>query len=107
MGSPGSRAWSFPSCLGSQTARSPRGACDIASFDVAFRLVEQRRRSESQLNTVPVGAPVNASMAPSRLTTHDSGSGWLDKPSLFDSFIHYYPTPGHPGALNKSVTFYR
>jgi hypothetical protein len=36
----------------------------------------------SQLNTLPACAPVNASMAPSRATTHDSGSGWFATPSL-------------------------
>jgi len=54
----------------------------------------------SQLNTWPAGAPVNASMAASRLATHDSGSGWFAGPSLHDSFIHY-STPVYPGALNK------
>ena len=34
----------------------------------------------SQLNTLPAWAPVNASMAPSRATTHDSGSGWIATP---------------------------
>ena len=43
----------------------------------------------SQLNTRPACAPVNASMAASRLATHDSGSGWLATPFLRDSFIHY------------------
>src|SRR5450432_1739138 len=43
----------------------------------------------SQLNTLPARAPVNASMAASRLATHDSGSGWLAMPFLCDSFIHY------------------
>src|SRR3954451_17731631 len=43
----------------------------------------------SQLNTLPACAPVNASMAASRLATHDSGSGWFAKPFLRDSFIHY------------------
>src|ERR1700733_11892596 len=43
----------------------------------------------SQLNTLPACAPVNASMAASRLATHDSGSGWLAMPFLCDSFIHY------------------
>ena len=42
----------------------------------------------SQLNTRPACAPVNASMAASRLATHDSGSGRLAKPFLYDSFIH-------------------
>ena len=36
----------------------------------------------SQLNTLPACAPVNASMAASRLATHDSGSGWLATPFL-------------------------
>ena len=51
----------------------------------------------SQLNTLPACAPVNASMAASRLATHDSGSGWLATPFLYDSFIHY-STPVYPGA---------
>jgi len=42
----------------------------------------------SQLNTLPACAPVNASIAASRLATHDSGSGWLATPFLYDSFIH-------------------
>ena len=54
----------------------------------------------SQLNTRPAGAPVNASMVALRLATHDSGSGWVATPFLYDSFIHY-PTPVYPGALNK------
>jgi hypothetical protein len=37
----------------------------------------------SQLNTLPTCAPVNASLAASRLTTHDSGSGWLAMPFLY------------------------
>ena len=52
----------------------------------------------SQLNTLPTCAPVNASMAASRLATHDSGSGWFATPFLCDSFIHY-STPVYPGAL--------
>jgi hypothetical protein len=52
----------------------------------------------SQLNTLPACAPVNASMAASRLATHDSGSGWFAKPFLYDSSIHY-STPVYPGAL--------
>ena len=51
----------------------------------------------SQLNTLPAGAPVNASMAASRLATHDSGSGWVATPFLCDSFIHD-STPVYPGA---------
>jgi hypothetical protein len=54
----------------------------------------------SQLNTQPACAPVNASMSASRLTMHDSGSGWLAMPFLYDSFIHY-STPVYPGALSS------
>ena len=51
----------------------------------------------SQLNTRPACAPVNASMAALRLTTHDSGSGWFATPFLYDSLIHH-STPVYPGA---------
>jgi hypothetical protein len=54
----------------------------------------------SQLNTLPACAPVNASMAASRLATHDSGSGWIATPFLYDSFIHN-STPVYPGALSS------
>ncbi len=54
----------------------------------------------SQLHTLPACAPVNASMAASRLAMHDSGSGWFAKPFLYDSSIHY-STPVHPGALRS------
>jgi hypothetical protein len=43
----------------------------------------------SQLHVPPACAPVNASRPVLRPTTHDSGSGWLVVPSLYDSFIHY------------------
>ena len=54
----------------------------------------------SQLNTQPACAPVNASRPVLRLATHDSGTGWLAKPFLYGSFIHY-SKPVYPGALNK------
>jgi hypothetical protein len=54
----------------------------------------------SQLNTRPACAPVNASMAASRLATHDSGPGWVALPFLYDSFIHD-STPVYPGALSS------
>ena len=56
----------------------------------------------SQLDTQPACAPVNASRPVLRLTTHDSGSGWLATPFLYGSFIHD-STPVYPGALNKLV----
>ena len=58
----------------------------------------------SQLNTRPACAPVNASMAASRLATHDSGSGWFATPFLCDSFIHN-STPVYPGALRILLVF--
>jgi len=60
----------------------------------------------SQLNTLPACAPINASMAALRLTTHDSGSGWLAMPFLYDSFIHN-STPVYPGALRNLVGTHR
>jgi len=54
----------------------------------------------SQLNTLPVCAPVNASMAPLRATTHDLGSGWIATPSLCNSFI-CNSAPVYPGALSS------
>ena len=51
----------------------------------------------SQLNALPACAPVNASMAASRLAMHDSGSGWIATPFLCDSFIHD-SAPVYPGA---------
>jgi hypothetical protein len=59
----------------------------------------------SQLNTLPVGAPVNASMAALRLAMHDSGSGWIATPFLCDSFIHD-ATPVYPGAHHSLLSFY-
>src|SRR5271154_5821683 len=53
----------------------------------------------SQLHTLPALPPVNASMAASRLATHDSGPEWLATPFLYDSFIHN-STPVYPGALS-------
>ena len=58
----------------------------------------------SQLNTLPACAPVNASMAASRLATHDSGSGRFAKPFLYDSSIHY-STPVYPGALRSLLAY--
>jgi hypothetical protein len=54
----------------------------------------------SQLNTRPACTPVNASMAASRLATHDSGPGWFATPFLYDSLIHD-STPVYPGALRN------
>src|SRR5260370_16113143 len=51
----------------------------------------------SQLITLPTCAPVNASMAASRLATHDSGSGRVATPFLCDALIHD-STPVYPGA---------
>lgn len=57
----------------------------------------------SQLNTLPACAPVNASMAALRPTTHDSGSGWVASPFLCDSCIHD-SAPVYPGAHHGLLT---
>ena len=59
----------------------------------------------SQLNTRPACTPVNASMAASRLATHDSGPGWIATPFLYDSFIHN-STPVYPGALSSLLSWF-
>jgi hypothetical protein len=59
----------------------------------------------SQLNTWPACAPVNASMVALRLAMHDSGSGWIATPFLYDSFIHN-STPVYPGALSNLLDRY-
>ena len=51
----------------------------------------------SQLDIQPACAPVNASHPASRLTTHDSGTGWLARPFLCGSYIHD-SSPVYPGA---------
>src|SRR5262245_46441157 len=80
MGFPGSRAWSFHTCQGPQTARSPPGACDDAPSvwpSAMLNDVGTPVAIISQLNTRPACAPVSASMAAVRLATHDSGPGWI------------------------------
>ncbi len=72
--SPGSRARSFPACPGSETGWSPRGACDIAPFDIAFRLVERRPHAEYLMfrSSIPVcRCPCQRFDVNRRLTTHD------------------------------------
>jgi len=81
-------------------------ARDSAFISVAFRTLEQRRRSDfrplSRLNCLPACSPVNASRAALRLRTHDSGPGWLAGPYLYDCFIRDF-TPAYPGALQLRV----
>jgi hypothetical protein len=100
MGPPGSRAWRFRACTGSQTARGPPTARASAADDVAFRLVGRRRHPEaaiSRLNGRPTRTPVNASPAPSRTPTHDSGPPWIATPSMQGSLIPF-SMPVYPGA---------
>ena len=103
MGSPGSRAWSFHTCLGLRL----RGVLRMLAIAHPSVLPSAMRNDVgtpvaiiSQLNTQPACAPVNASPAALRLPTHDSGSGWLATPFLCDSFIHN-STPVYPGALRN------
>src|SRR6202011_886335 len=43
----------------------------------------------SRLNGWPMRSPVNASPAPSRVSTHDSGPVWFAIPSLQETFTLY------------------
>jgi len=47
----------------------------------------------SQLNTLPAFSPVNASMAASRLATHDSGPGWIAIPFRYGRVEHWRAAP--------------
>ena len=80
-------------------------ARDSAFISVAFRTLEQRRRSDFRpfhgSITLPACSPVNASRAALRLPAHDSGPGWLATPYLYDSCIRDF-TPVYPGALQLS-----
>src|SRR5262249_9430634 len=83
-GSPGSRPWSFPTCLGSLTPLSRHG-----------------RHTEvviSELHTWLVCTPVNASPASLRTQAHDSEPKWCATPFLCGSLIRY-SLPVYPGAF--------
>ena len=47
------------------------------------------RRLISELNSLPVRTPANASAAASRSPPHSSGPGWVATPSLYGTFIRY------------------
>ena len=70
-GSPGSRAWSFPTCLGSLTPRVHRSLAPVAALDVAFPVSRHGVGTPnvviSGLHILPACTPVNAS--PTSLTT--------------------------------------
>jgi hypothetical protein len=89
----GSRAWSFPTCLGSLTPRCQRIArATNAALHVAFPVSRHGRHTEvviSELNTWPVCTPVNASPAPLRTQVHDSEPKWCATPFLCGSLIRY------------------
>ena len=83
--SPGSRAGSFPACVGSATAPGPVQTRAGVCVGVAFRIRALRRRPKrvlSRLHTQPAGASVNASPAMSPPPAHDSKSGWFATPFL-------------------------
>ena len=86
------------------------GVSDLAGYlralpkrHVGFRLPllltgsASRTKFISRLNTQPARTPVNASPAPLRAPTHDSGPSRLARPLTYDSFIHYN-LPVYPGA---------
>jgi hypothetical protein len=60
----------------------------------------------SQLNTLPACAPVNASLAPSRATTQDSGSGWVALLLPCETFVFSSPRrsiPAHSGQAPRPI----
>src|SRR5437870_7958929 len=100
-GPPGSRPWSFHTCLGSLTPRCQRTArATNAALHIAFPVSRHGRHTEvviSELHTWPVCTPVNASPASSRTQTHDSEPKWCATPFLCGSLIRY-SMPVYPGA---------
>ena len=112
MGSPGSRAESFRACMGSPTARGPvtssRWRCVRCCLPRRHDSVGTPKSNRiSRLNTQPARSPVNASPAPLRPPTHDSGPVWLARPSPYGTFIHY-TLPVFTGApiFNLQYLFY-
>src|SRR5437867_3422698 len=101
-GPPGSRPWSFPTCLGSLTPRCQRTArATNAALHVAFPVSRHGRHTEvviSELHTWPVCTPVNASPASLRTQVHDSEPRWCATPFLCGSLIRY-SMPVYPGAF--------
>src|SRR6202049_4340840 len=91
----------FPYVLGVSDRAGPcrisRYRCNGYSLPVTSTASASRRKVVSRLNTQPARAPVNASMPPSQAAPHDSGPGWVARPSPYDSFIHD-PSPVYPGA---------
>ncbi len=103
-GSPGSRAWSFHTCLGSSTPPRWPATRVTATCHVAFPYKPLGRHVEmviSELYSLPACAPVNASAGVLPPPPHDSGSGWFAIPFLYDSFIRY-SMPVYPGAFGLS-----
>src|ERR1700730_10737427 len=71
-------------------------------IELALRRNGRKQAYLTVLLTRPACTPVNASMAASRLATHDSGSGWLAMPFLY-CMTPSFTTPRrfYPGALSK------
>jgi len=91
QGPPGFRADGFRTRMGSRTAQGQRAPRHGGASRVAFRSSLQRHHSgvstfRGSIPSLPV--PFNGSPAPSRVTTHDSGSSWAATPSTYGSFIH-------------------
>jgi hypothetical protein len=99
---PGSRTRCFRACQGSPTPPGLPTPRPTGANRVAFRVLGARRHPASTLisglNTLPARSPVNASPQPSPTTTHDSGPGWLAKPSLSETSTpsHLAGFPGTP-----------
>ena len=101
--SPGSRAWSFQTCVGSTTTQDRPEARASAPGRVAFRFDRQRRRPDcnfSKLDTQPICAPVYASPDTSRCPVQNSGpsgSLLLSREALSSSTpCRFIPAHGFP-----------
>src|SRR5260370_2664585 len=90
MRPPRFRAKNVSTCTRSPTARGSSHASHSPWDDVAFSSTEGDRhlgiRPVSQLNTLPVVSPVNASRQPSRDAAPHSGSGRIASPYPMASF---------------------
>jgi hypothetical protein len=89
---------------GSSTTPGRPDARHSAPVRVAFPVsnrVGTRDKSLSQLHGGPARSPVNASLTPSRMPAHDSGSLWFARPSV-QRTCTTYSLPVLPAHLKNS-----
>src|SRR5262245_59387999 len=100
-GPPGSRAWSFPTCLGSLTPRCRRTAraCRCPSCCLPHIKTRSAHRS-GDFGALYLACvyPCQTLRASLRMQAHDSGPRWCATPFLCGSLIRY-SLPVYPGAF--------